>query len=74
MYSPCSIFPGAERKASHLRCDTDAALVQQRNGVLVALKFLTEQVILGDFNIVKVDDAGTAGFDAKLLLGKYLGR
>ncbi|KAF1730330.1 hypothetical protein CRV24_009791 [Beauveria bassiana] len=61
------VFKGAEGEAGHLRGDADAALVEDANGVLVAVAGLAEQVLLGDDDVVKVEDAGGAGADAKLL-------
>ncbi|KAH6608409.1 Protein kinase C-like protein [Trichoderma cornu-damae] len=62
------VFPGAEREAGHLGGDADAALVEDADGVLVALAALAEDVVLGDDDVVEVEDAGAAGADAELLL------
>lgn len=61
------VFPGAEGEAGHLGGDADAALVEDADGVLVALAALAEDVLLGDVDVVEVEDAGAAGADAELL-------
>lgn len=62
------VLPGTESEAGHLGGDADTALVEDADGVLVALAALTEDVLLGDVDVVKVEDAGAAGADAELLL------
>lgn len=62
------VLKGAEGEARHLGGDADAALVEEADGVLVALAALAEDVLLGDVHVVKVDDAGRRGLDAELLL------
>lgn len=62
------VFPGAEGEAGHLGGDADAALVEDADGVLVALAALAEDILLGDVDVVKVEHAGAAGADAELLL------
>lgn len=62
------IFKGAKGKTGHLGGNTDAALVEEGDGVLVAVAALAKQVLLGDDDVVKVEDAGGGGADAELLL------
>jgi hypothetical protein len=68
VYEPRGVLPCAERETGHLCGDADAAFVQEANGVFVALEFFAEKILLGDFNIVKIDDAGTARPDTQFLL------
>lgn len=62
------VFEGSEGKAGHLGGDADAALVEEADSVLVALAALAEEVLLGDDDVVEVEDACAAGADAELLL------
>lgn len=62
------VLKGTKGQAGHLGSDADAALVEEADGVLVALAALAEQVLLGDLDVVKVEDAGGGGADAELLL------
>jgi len=65
---PSSVLPSAQGQTGHLGSDADAALVQDANGVLVPQALLTQQVALGDVDVVEVEHAGAAGADAQLLL------
>lgn len=62
------VLPRAERQARHLGSNANAALVQQADGILVALADLAEQVLARDLDVVEGDDAGAARADAELLL------
>lgn len=64
----CGVVEGAPGEARHLRGDADAALVEDRDGVLITGALLAEQVAVRDLDVVEVDDAGRRGADAELLL------
>lgn len=57
---------GALGKTQHLGSNTDTALVQDLNSILVALSDLSEDVASGDNNIVKVEGACRRGADSEL--------
>lgn len=65
---PCGVFPGSQGQTGHLGGDADAAFVEETDGVFVAVAFFAEELVFWNFDIVEVDDAGTAGFDSELLL------
>jgi hypothetical protein len=65
---PGGVFPSTQCQTGHLGTNTDTTLIQQANGVLVTLAFLTEKVTLGNDDIVKVEHAGAASADTQLLL------
>ena len=64
---PCGVLPCTKGKTGHLSGDTDTALVQDVDGVLVTLAFFTKQVGLGDDNVVEVEHASAARPDTELL-------
>src|SRR3954469_305110 len=60
-------FPCAAGKADHLGADADAALVQGFNGDLVALAWLTENVLFGHAAVFENQFASRRGADAELI-------
>lgn len=54
--------------SDHLSSNTDTALVQRVNGVLVTFTDLAENILLWHLDIIKVEDAGGRGADTELLL------
>lgn len=65
---PGGVLPCAEGQTGHLSGDTNTALVQYADGVLVSLSLLAEQVALGDDAVVEVEHTSAAGTNTKLLL------
>lgn len=57
---------GTLGQTKHLSGDTDTALVQNLDGVLVALADLAKHVLLGDDNVIKVEDTCGGGTDTEL--------
>jgi hypothetical protein len=53
-------------KTNHLSSDTNATLVENLNGIFVALADFTENILLGDLDIVKVKNASRRSADTKL--------
>lgn len=58
----------ALRETDHLSADTDAALVENLNGDLVALALLADEVLGRHLDLVKVDGARARGADTELTL------
>jgi len=65
---PRSVLPGTKCQAGHLSSNTNTALVQDLNGILVTLALLTKKVALGNDDVVKVQHASAAGPDTELVL------
>ena len=65
---PSSVLKRAQRQPRHLRCNPDAALVQQPNCILVPMALLAQQILRRDLDVIEVDDTGAARLDAQLLL------
>ena len=55
-------------QAQHLSADTDAALVENLDGDLVALANLTHDAVLGDLHVRERYGAGGRSADAELVL------
>jgi len=60
---------GSLGQAHHLRGDSDATLVQEAGGVLVAMSEGSQDVLLGHAHVVEGQLAGSGGTDAQLVLG-----
>lgn len=67
-YLPGSILPSTQGKTCHLGSNTNTALIQHTDGILVALTLFSQQVALGDDDVIKVEHTGARGPDTKLLL------
>lgn len=64
---PSSVLKRAQRQPCHLRCNTNATLVQQPNRILVPMALLAQQILGRNLNVIEVDNARTARLDTQLL-------